>query len=88
MFYNKHHKIRNEGQFSNYPQVDDLTEELEDRMNSHSEIVLQTEKLQRDLREKKLTTEELNILVRQLELEIEDKNIKENQLKQVRYQDK
>ncbi|XP_063421715.1 A-kinase anchor protein 9-like isoform X4 [Mytilus trossulus] len=63
-------------------EVDDLTEELEDRMNSHSEIVLQTEKLQRDLREKKLTTEELNILVRQLELEIEDKNIKENQLKQ------
>jgi hypothetical protein len=29
--------------------VDDLTEELQDRMNSHSEIVLQTAKLQQDL---------------------------------------
>lgn len=53
-------------------------------MNNHSAYVEQTEKLQRDLREKKLTTEELNILVRQLELEIEDKNIKENILKQVK----
>jgi len=64
--------------------VDDLTEELQDHMNSHSEIVLQTAKLQQDLHEKKLTTEELNILVRQLELEIEDKNIKEKLLQQVR----
>nr|XP_022305120.1 A-kinase anchor protein 9-like isoform X5 [Crassostrea virginica] len=54
-------------------EVDTLTEELQDRIDSHSEIVMQTERLQRDLSDKQMTTEELTAVVRQLEQEIEER---------------
>ena len=50
-----------------------MTEELQDRIDSHSEIVMQTERLQRDLSDKQMTTEELTAVVRQLEQEIEER---------------
>lgn len=49
-----------------------MTEELQDRIDSHSEIVQQTQRLKRDLSDKQMTTEELAAVVRQLELEVEE----------------
>jgi hypothetical protein len=53
--------------------VDNLTEELQDRIDSHSEIVMQTERLQRDLSDKQMTTEELTAVVRQQEQELDER---------------
>lgn len=49
-----------------------MTEELQDRIDSHSEIVQQTQRLKRDLSDKQMTTEELAAVVRQLEREVEE----------------
>lgn len=49
-----------------------MTEELQDRIDSHSEIVQQTQRLKRDLSDKQMTTEELAAVVRQLEQEVEE----------------
>lgn len=49
-----------------------MTEELQDRIESHSEIVQQTQRLKRDLSDKQMTTEELAAVVRQLEQEVEE----------------
>lgn len=49
-----------------------MTEELQDRIDSHSEIVQQTQRLKRDLSDKQMTSEELAAVVRQLEQEVEE----------------
>nr|XP_034309966.1 A-kinase anchor protein 9 isoform X20 [Crassostrea gigas] len=53
-------------------EVENLTEELQDRIDSHSEIVQQTQRLKRDLSDKQMTSEELAAVVRQLEQEVEE----------------
>ncbi|XP_061193837.1 golgin subfamily B member 1-like [Saccostrea echinata] len=63
-------------------EVENLTEELQDRIDSHSEIVMQTERLQRDLSDKQMTTEELTAVVRQLEQELEERAKTEQEYKQ------
>lgn len=49
-----------------------MTEELQDQIDSHSEIVQQTQRLKRDLSDKQMTSEELAAVVRQLEQEVEE----------------
>lgn len=49
-----------------------MTEELQDRIDSHGEIVQQTQRLKRDLSDKQMTSEELAAVVRQLEQEVEE----------------
>ncbi|KAK3108598.1 hypothetical protein FSP39_011672 [Pinctada imbricata] len=61
-------------------EVDTLNEELQSRIDSHTEIVEQTQKLQRDLSDKQMTEEELKAVIRDLEQEVEEKNVREEEL--------
>ncbi|XP_033761449.1 nucleoprotein TPR-like isoform X2 [Pecten maximus] len=63
-------------------QVDDLTEQLQSRLDRDSEFVEQTAQLQRDLHDKQLSAEDMRALVLDQEKELEERGRMEDILRQ------
>ena len=53
--------------------VDDLTEQLQSRIELHNQAVLAADKFQSEIRDKDLSITELKAIIQQLEAEIQDK---------------
>ncbi|GAB1603380.1 golgin subfamily B member 1-like isoform X5 [Argonauta hians] len=63
-------------------EVEELSDQLEDRISSQSEMLMKRKQLERDIEDKDLTAQELKQLVDQLEQELDEKVTTEKQQEQ------
>lgn len=68
-----------------FAQIDDLTEQLQTRIDQHSQALLEAEKYQREAQDKDLSIKELKTIIQQLEQDLLDKSTELESTKEVKF---
>ena len=70
----------------NFLQVQDLEEQLRDRIDLHNQALLKKHSLEHDLEGQKTSATELSDVVKQLEIQLDSKTLSEKTLQEVNIQ--